>query len=55
MTKIRQDEISQGVFAAFLNVGKSTIAAWEQGTKKLSGAAAHLLQIVDRKGLDAIA
>jgi putative transcriptional regulator len=46
---------SQAVFAAFLNVGKSTVAAWEQGTKKPSGAAARLLDIVERKGLDAIA
>jgi putative transcriptional regulator len=46
---------SQGVFAAYLNVGKTTIAAWEQGTKKPSGAAAKLLDLVERKGLDALA
>ena len=46
---------SQGVFAAFLNVGKTTVAAWEQGTKKPSGAAAKLLELVERKGLDALA
>ncbi|HEX6957285.1 MAG TPA: DNA-binding transcriptional regulator [Ferrovibrio sp.] len=51
----RKTKASQGVFAAFLNVGKSTVAAWEQGTKKPSGPAARLLDIVDRKGLDAIA
>jgi len=44
---------SQGVFAAFLNVGKTTVAAWEQGTKKPSGAAAKLLELVE--GLDALA
>ncbi len=46
---------SQGVFAAFLHVGRSTVAAWEQGTKKPSGAASKLLELVDRKGLDALA
>jgi len=46
---------SQGVFAEFLNVGKTTVAAWEQGTKRPSGPAARLLDIVERKGLQAIA
>lgn len=46
---------SQSVFAAFLNVGKTTVAAWEQGTKKPSGAAAKLLELVERNGLDALA
>lgn len=43
------------MFAAFLNVGKTTVAAWEQGSKKPSGPAAKLLDLVDRKGLDALA
>jgi putative transcriptional regulator len=51
----RSVKASQAVFAAFLNVGKSTVAAWEQGTKKPSGPAARLLDIVERKGLEAIA
>jgi putative transcriptional regulator len=46
---------SQGVFAAFLNVEKTTVAAWEQGSKKPSGAAAKLLELVERKGLDVLA
>lgn len=50
----RKTRASQAVFGAVLNVGKSTVAAWEQGTKKPSGAAARLLEIVDRKGLDAL-
>jgi len=45
---------SQGVLAAYLNVGKTTVAAWEQGTKRPSGPARRLLEIVDRKGLDAL-
>jgi putative transcriptional regulator len=51
----KNNHASQGVFAAFLNVGKTTVAAWEQGTKKPSGAAAKLLELVERKGLDALA
>ena len=50
-----KNHASQGVFAAFLNVGRTTVAAWEQGTKKPSGAASKLLDLVDRKGLDVLA
>ena len=50
-----KNRASQGVFAAFLNVGKTTVAAWEQGTKKPSGAASKLLDLADRKGLDVLA
>lgn len=46
--------MSQPVFAALLNVGKTTIAQWEQGRKKPSGAAARLLDVIDRKGVEAI-
>ena len=45
---------SQAVFATFLNVKKVTVAAWEQGTKKPSGPAVKLLDIVERKGLEAL-
>jgi putative transcriptional regulator len=45
---------SQAVFAAMLNVKKATVAAWEQGTKTPSGPALKLLQLVERKGLDAL-
>jgi putative transcriptional regulator len=46
---------SQAVFAAVLNVGPTTVAAWEQGTKKPKGAAGKLLNLVERKGLKALA
>jgi putative transcriptional regulator len=53
--RIRTDShTSQSVFAAFLSVGKTTVAAWEQGTKRPSGAAAKLLELVERKGLDVL-
>lgn len=47
--------VSQSVFAAFLGVGKSTVAQWEQGLKKPSGPAARLLDQVDRKGIGTLA
>ena len=46
---------SQAVFAAVLNVGPTTVAAWEQGTKKPSGPAVKLLDLVERKGLGVLA
>lgn len=47
--------VSQSVFAHYLNVGTSTISKWERGEKHPSGAALKLLDIVRRKGLEAIA
>ncbi len=46
---------SQAVFAAFLGVGPSTVAQWEQGLKKPSGSAVALLDLVKRKGLEVFA
>jgi putative transcriptional regulator len=40
--------ISQGVFAAMLNVPDSTERAWERGLRHPAGAAQRLLQIADR-------
>jgi putative transcriptional regulator len=49
-----KNRASQSVFAAFFNVGKTTVAAWEQGTKKPGGAALKRLDLVERKGLDVL-
>jgi putative transcriptional regulator len=46
---------SQAVFAAVLNVGPTTVAAWEQGTKKPSGPSVKLLDLVECKGLGVLA
>lgn len=43
--------VSQAVFASVLNVGVTTVAAWEQGTKKPNRTADKLLSLVERKGL----
>jgi putative transcriptional regulator len=54
--RIRKEaNVSQAVFAAMLNVGKATVAAWEQGNKAPSGPALKLLDLVERKGLAALA
>lgn len=50
-----RQHVSQPVFAAYLNVSKSTVAQWEQGEKKPRGASLKLLQLVERKGLAELA
>ena len=47
--------MSQPVFAILLGVGANTVAQWEQGHKKPSDASARLLDVIDRKGVEAIA
>jgi putative transcriptional regulator len=50
-----KEKASQAVFAAYLNTSVSTVQKWEIGEKKPSGPALKLLDIVDRKGLKALA
>ena len=49
--------MSQAVFAGFLNVRPSTIQKWESPAsgRHPVGAAAKLLQIIEKKGIDAVA
>lgn len=49
-----QLKLSQSVFAAVLNTSVSTVRKWEQGDKRPSGPSLKLLNLLDRKGLDAI-
>lgn len=46
---------SQAVFAAYLNTSTSTVQKWEQGQKRPNGPSLKLLNLADRKGLDALA
>ena len=46
--------VSQGVFAALLNVNPSTVQKWEQGKVKPQNAALRLLNIIDAKGIDVL-
>ena len=50
-----REEVSQTVFAHYLNVTKDSISQWERGQKKPAGASLKLLSLVERKGLEAIA
>lgn len=54
--RTRIAKVSQSVFASFLNVSVSTVQKWESTTadKHPSGAAAKLLRIVEKKGLEAL-
>ena len=46
--------MSQAVFARFLNVAISTLSQWEREEKRPRGAAARLLVIVKQKGVAAV-
>jgi putative transcriptional regulator len=50
-----REEVSQTVFARYLNVSKDAVCKWESGTKHPAGAALKLLTLVQKKGLSAIA
>jgi putative transcriptional regulator len=50
-----REQVSQPVFASYLNVTKGMVSAWERGIKSPSGPALRLLTIVDKKGIEAIA
>lgn len=42
---------SQAVLAIWLNVSSKTVQSWEQGTRKPSGSALRLLQLLEQPGL----
>ena len=53
--RLRQrSKASQAVFAACLNTSASTVQKWEQGQKRPNGPSLKLLDLVDRKGLEAM-
>jgi putative transcriptional regulator len=47
-------KLSQPVFAAVLNTTLSTVVQWEGGKKHPRGTSLKLLNLVDRKGLEAV-
>lgn len=55
--RIKKARMSQSVFASFLNVTTSTVQKWESPAsgKQPGGAAAKLLQIIEKKGIEALA
>jgi putative transcriptional regulator len=49
-----QAHVSQAVFAAILNTSVSTVQKWEVGDKRPSGPSLKLLNLVQRKGIEAV-
>jgi putative transcriptional regulator len=50
-----QSRMSQAVFAAVLNTSVSTVQKWEIGEKRPSGPSLKLLDVIHRKGIEAVA
>jgi putative transcriptional regulator len=50
-----REHTSQPVFARYLNVSRNLVSDWERGVKKPGGPALRLLNIIQKKGLEAIA
>ena len=50
-----REDVSQTVFARYLNVPKDSVSQWERNRKRPSGPTLKLLCLVQKKGLDAIA
>ena len=50
-----RERVSQAVFAAYLNITASTIKKWETGEKHPKGTSLKLLNLIEKKGLKAIA
>lgn len=50
-----RENVSQPVFARYLNVTKSVVSQWERGEKRPRGPSLKLLNLVRRKGLQSIA
>jgi putative transcriptional regulator len=53
--RLRQaNNVSQPVFARYLNTSESTVEKWETGAKRPSGMALKLLTIVQKHGLEVL-
>ena len=46
-------KLSQAALASIFNISPSTVRKWELGDKKPAGASRKLLDIIERKGLEA--
>jgi len=47
-------QLSQAVLASVLNTSASTVRKWEVGDKRPSGPSQRLLDVIERKGLEAV-
>lgn len=50
-----REQVSQPVFALYLNVRKDAVSKWERGEKRPDGPSLKLLNLVKARGLKAIA
>lgn len=50
-----REEVSQSVFAHYLNVSKDTVSKWERDAKRPAGPSLKLLSLIKKKGLESIA
>jgi putative transcriptional regulator len=50
-----REQVSQPVFAGYLDVRKDAVSKWERGEKRPDGPSLKLLNLVRAKGLRAIA
>ena len=50
-----REQVSQPVFARYLNVRKDAVSKWERGEKRPDGPSLKLLNLVKAKGLRALA
>ena len=54
IASIRKEfKLSQAALASIFNISPSTVRKWEQGNKKPAGASRKLLDIIERKGIEA--
>ena len=51
----QRENVSQTVFANYLNVTPNLVSKWERGEKRPSGPALKLLFLVEKHGLAAVA
>lgn len=49
-----REQVSQPVFARYLNVRRDAVSKWERGEKRPNGPSLKLLNLVKTKGLQAI-
>ena len=47
-------KLSQAALASLFNISPSTVQKWEQGKKRPAGASKKLLDIIERKGMEAL-
>lgn len=50
-----REKVSQSVFAIYLNTSVSTVQQWERGEKHPRGISLKMLNLIAKKGLQAIA